>query len=418
MINNTLLLIILIVALFIIFRNPIKEKFNNLDIGYNDEDPDTIAKLKETNIEEPTFTSTIEVAYNDIGAQRRNDGRIRPFNESNILLSNAVAESSTFNADIFGNSYYQLWESDQKREAKTVRDRANEIMKTGVNCLDYKNVNQCMSVCDDMDTCNGFYIDSPGKCCMMVDPSYVENRNRYNKLPNNIDVYAQKTVNELIKHDNIRNKGKVIFDYVKDDKGNGAYRVDMDRSQCKSLCPKCIMGRCPKNYRCTNMTADPRYNQSCIITNEDNYDESIGKTFDGPNIPYLDEKYGLDQYAGYDMDIEEPVLSYPKDYDFDLDAGIVPTPNRLDRIYKKYDDYHIGPFTYGVDYDIDEREEEMYLTKSIDNFSAKKDSESMDVIATRGGNNFTAIDAYKSHQRPSKYTQNNVVAKDIIPNMK
>ncbi len=37
------------------------------------------------------------------------------------------------------------------------------------------------------------------------------------------------------------------------------------KKKCIELCPKCIIGRCPKNYRCADITADPRYKNSCII---------------------------------------------------------------------------------------------------------------------------------------------------------
>lgn len=430
--NRIFTVFFIIAALFVIwrtspmFRESFEPGISGTNLGFPNKDPDTIAKLNETIIEDPSMSNAIVVGYNDIATQKR--GNIRPFNESNIIMSNAIAESNTFNADAFGNTYYQLWESDQRREAKTVHERADEIMKTGVNCLEYKNVNQCMSVCDDMDTCQGFYIDSPGRCCIMVDPPYVYDRDRYNKLPNNTDVYAQKTVNEIIRREKVADAGKVIFDYVKDNNGNGVYRVNMTRQECKKLCPKCIMGRCPRGYRCTDMTADPRYNQSCIITNEDRYDETVGNTFDNPSIPYLDEKYGLDQYAGYDMNLQEPVVSFPNSDIFHLDAGIVPSRQQLDRIYKKYDDYHIGPYTYGTNYDISEREEELNLSQGIDEYNAKLEtvvapglhsmqveSDNPDFIAIRGGNDPTSLQAYQVHRVQNKYEPHDVTIQQIQP---
>jgi len=416
--RGIIFIIFVVIALFIIYQTNSKEYFSKLYTGDDrprsvhlnpsEEKSDIIAKLDETIIVEPSLTSTVEVASNDIATQRRDHGRIRPYNESNILLSNAVAESDTFNADIFGNSYYQLWEGDKDREAITVEKRAEEIMKTGVNCLEFKNVNQCMSVCDDMEECTGFYIDKPNKCCIMVDPPYVTNRDRYSVLPNNTDVYAQKTVNAIV------NDGdKVVFKYLKDDNGNGAYSVAMDRRECQKLCPKCIMGRCPKEYRCTDMTADPRYNQTCIITNEDRYDETVGNTFDNPSIPYLSKKYGLDEYAGYDMNLQEPVVTFPDRDIFHLDAGMVPTRRQLNQIYGKYDKNHTARFTYGTDYDISEREEELGIAKGIDQYDAMLDSDNPDYVAIRGGNDPTAEEAYRVHRVPQKYKPNDDTMEEI-----
>ena len=95
------------------------------------------------------------------------------------------------------------------------------------------------------------------------------------------------------------------------------------------------------------MTADPRYNYSCIITNEGRYNEKAGHIFDGPEIPYLDEKYALNQYAGYDSQNREPVLIKPDNYAFNLAENIIPSREELQYDFRKFDANHVGPHTYG-----------------------------------------------------------------------
>jgi len=305
-------------------------------------DPDTIAKLDDTILTDISRTSKTELAYNDIGVDRQ--GSIRPFNDAQSRISEAQADNGRLFADQFDNTFYRLWEADENRERDLVLQRAEEIKKSGLDCIDFKNVNQCMSVCSNTDDCSGFYIDKPNRCCMLVDPPYVTNRHSYNKVLNNVDAYGHRTLNALIRRAQETDK-KVVFDYIRTDNGNDTYKVDMDRRQCKSLCPKCIIGRCPENYRCTNMSADPRYNYNCLITNEDRYDETTGNTFDSPQVPYLDDKYGLDEYAGYD-NAAGPVLYFPPSYNIKLDSGIVPSPSDLQSAFAKYDSEHVGPWTY------------------------------------------------------------------------
>ena len=400
----------IIVALFVIYRlNPgSTENFESMRVkrsddapGYfdnqyyvNNMDPDTVDKLKQTILRTPSLGSAAEVAYNDIVSYRK--GQIRPFNEADSLVSQALAESDSFNADMFGNTYYMLWKTDQEREAELVKQRAEKIIESGKNCVTFKNVNQCMSVCNDTEECTGFYIDSPNKCCMMVDPPYATNRHRFNKQPNNLDEYGQRTVNQLIRRESIADKKKVIFDYVTNDGGNSAYRVNMNRKQCKSLCPKCIMGRCPENYRCTDMTADPRYNYSCIITNEDRYNEKTGDTYDADYIPHLDAIYALNQYAGYDDIDEDPVLMLPETDRLELTDMIVPTQKELDDSFKRYDQYHIGPYT-GVDeldYDLARKTIQNNMNEEIYRYNAAKESDNPDTLATRGENDPIALASY------------------------
>uniref|UniRef100_A0A6C0LSS0 Uncharacterized protein n=1 Tax=viral metagenome TaxID=1070528 RepID=A0A6C0LSS0_9ZZZZ len=313
----------------------------------HDLDPEVIAKMKETILTDVSRTSKTEVAYNDAGVYRSD--RIRPFNDVHSLISTAEMENGLYLADEFDNTFYSLWETDEQREADRAMKRAEEIEKSKMDCLEFENVNQCMSVCTNTDHCVGFYINSPNTCCMLIDPPYVTNRHSYNKLPNNVDAFGRRTLNNLIRRAEATDN-KIVFDYIRTDGGNHTYKVDMDRKECKKLCPKCIIGRCPPNYRCTNLTADPRYNYSCLITNEDRYDETTGQTFDSSSVPYLDEKWGLNEYADFDDDNTRSVLTIPPSNRYKIDDKIVPNRIELDQIFAKYDANHVGPNTYQNDY--------------------------------------------------------------------
>lgn len=227
---------------------------------------------------------------------------------------------------------------------------------------------------------------------MMIDPPIDYDRDRYNRTPNNTYEYGQKTVNNMIRADG----KKIIFDYVTNDNGNSAYRVDMNRKQCNKLCPKCIMGRCPEGYRCTNMTADPRYNQSCIITNEDRYNENTGDIYDADYIPHLDAIYALNQYAGYDDIDEDPVLMIPETDALTLTDEVVPSQKELRKLNKKYDRDHIGPNTFvdELNYDIAQKTLQKNITQEFEVYDAQKESDNMDVIATRGENDPVALSSY------------------------
>lgn len=328
----------------VVFSTINNRKRNNGSTFYDDVDPDVIAKLKRSVLRDrnDSRTTKTEVAYNDIGAYRPD--RIRPFNNVDSIISQAQVDSGRLLNDSFDNTYYRLWTTDEQREADLVMKRAADIEKLKLKCINFKNINQCMSVCSNTDDCTGFYIDGPNKCCMMVDPPYAANRHSYDILPNNIDAFSHRTLNNLIRRAE-QTEGKIVFDHIRSDDGNRTYKVDMDRSQCKSLCPKCIMGKCPNNYRCANMTADPRYNYSCIITNEDRYDENKNYTFDSPNVPVLDEKYGLNEYAGYDTQNSKPIFNIPESERLRVDDRIVPTQSELQTLYRDYDAKHIGPHT-------------------------------------------------------------------------
>jgi hypothetical protein len=341
-------------VVFTSFNYPVENFETNIDNAYECTkkpdsawcsalDPETITNLKQTILTDQSRTSKTQVAYNDVASYRPD--RIRPFNEAHRRVSMAQADNGNYINDMFDNTFYQLWLSDNQRERDLVANRASDISQSNLMCVDYDKINQCMSVCSNTDHCTGFYIDKPGKCCMMVDPPFEANRHSYDKLPDNIDYFSFRDINSLIRRAE-ETDGKIVFDYVRTDGGNKTYKVDISREECQKLCPKCISGRCPENYRCTNMTADPRYNYTCMITNEDRYDEKSGHTFDSPDIPCLEDQYGLNEYAGYNDQNDQPVLSIPQTYRLRLDDRIVPSKEDLQRAFARFDANHVGPETY------------------------------------------------------------------------
>jgi len=322
----------------------INNKQRNPDASFEDGiDQETLDRLKDTILTDISRTSKTQVAYNDVASYRPD--RIRPFNDLAARISEAQADNGKLFADQFDNTFYRLWEADENKEKDRVIQRAFDIKDSGKQCIDFEHVNQCMSVCTNTENCTGFYIDAPHKCCMMPDPPYVYSRHSYNKPINNIDKYGYRTLNELIRRAEAID-GKIVFDYIRTDNGNDSYKVDMDREQCKTLCPKCIVGRCPKNYRCTNMTADPRYNYNCIITNEGRYDETSGHTFDSKSVPYLDSKYAINEYAGFDDLNTKPVLFIPPSERIQLDQNITPNAKELQTLLGIFDSNHVGPHTF------------------------------------------------------------------------
>ena len=360
-------------------------------------DPETIAKLKETILTNCSRSSKTMVAYNDMAAYR--PGGVRPFNISDSIISQTQATDPVYNADMFHNSYYDLWEQDLKATRDEVRDKTADILRSDATCVDFTNINQCMSVCSNSPNCKSFYINSvrdpktgQGKntCCMLVYPPYAANRHSYDGLPDNIDQFSFRTIGKLIKRDNLID-GKMVFDHVRNDGGNRTYKVDLDRQTCKSLCPKCIMGRCPDNYRCTNMTADPRYNQACLITNEDSYNEKTGRTFDGPEIPYLDDRYQLNEYAGYDSHTY-PIFNIPESERYNLTDRVLPTFESDNNFFSKYNVHKVGPATYHPTFN--------------KNYNVKHESQNPAEIDIRGHNDPTNIEA---HTRAGPYYKTNRV---------
>ena len=431
-----ILIIITLVVLFLFFIN----KFNNktehflapknvgarrhpdqdiVNTAFNGPDPETLRKLKQTILTDKSRTSKTQVAYNDEAKERT--GFIRPFNDAGEEISTAQASSGAMLNDQFDNSFYQLWMSDQNRERELINERVDEIRSDPNRCISYNNINQCMSVCGNTEDCVGFYLDGNNKCCMLTEPPYETNRHAYNRLPQNIDTFSQRTYNDLIKRAKLTDE-KVVFDKIRTDGGNNTFNVDVSRTECKAMCPKCIVGRCPENYRCTNLTSDPRYNYSCMITNQDEYDETKGRVFDSPNIPYLDEKYGLNEYAGYNPDIFRPVTELPDTYRKDVDGDrsplsemsahpmrmserelkvhpienkIIPDKADLRSAFKKFNTDHVGPDSFKKDFGesqlIIAADNIKFDVKKLEGFTSVTDplyklSDNIRFINLRGGN--------------------------------
>lgn len=367
-------------------------------------DPKAIAKLKGTILTNSPRASDTTVAFDDLAAY--NPGGIRPYNISDILISQTPATDPVVNADEFYNSYYDLWDQEQKDVREQVRDKTADILDNNATCINFKNINQCMSVCSNSPNCKSFYINSlkdgrtgqgQNTCCMLIYPPYAANRHSYNGLPDNIDQFSYRTIGKLLKRDGLV-EGKMVFDHVRNDGNNRTYKVDLDRKTCKTLCPKCIMGRCPDDYRCTNMTADPRYNQACLITNNDLYDERIDRTFDGPDVPYLDARYQLNEYAGYDSNTY-PLLFVPESFRYNLTDHVLPTFEDDENFFQKYDVHQVGPKTQHPVFD-----------KS---YNVKRESLNPAEVAVRGGNDPTNMSAY---HRVGPYYDTNLVVPRVTSN--
>lgn len=368
-------------------------------------DPITIAKLKR-NIIPPGGSFSMEshnkVAYNDVAAYR--PGGIHPFNISAEIVSQTLSTSPVANADMFHNNYYDLWEKEKIAEKKLVGEESDKIVNSQKNCIEFKNINQCMSVCAGTADCSGFYLDQKvtnqdgkmqvnNKCCMMVNPPYAANRHDRNRTPTETSMLASRTVNKLIRRAQDTD-GKLVFDRIRNDHDGTVYKIDVPRQQCKSMCPKCILGRCPDNYRCVNLNADPRYNYSCLITNEDRYDENKkGYQFDSPDVPHLDSKYQLDEYAAYDPAITPPILSVPESERYYLFDGLIPTNDEYQSAFVEFDENHIGPNTFHPSFN--------------KKYNVEKASTNIDEIGIRGGNDPIGITS--TERRGPYYKSNRVV---------
>ena len=321
-----------------IFETPNATGFINPMTGssyFSDLDPDTLKKLQRTIVVngERQPTSVEEVAYNDLGSYEFTPGEVRPYNDIETRISEARVDNLVEINDDYDNNYYRTWlATDAKNNAK-MEAHARDIYKNELECINYKKINQCMSTCADTPHCRGFVLnknstpEKNGKCCMLVEPAFNYHKYSLNQVPNNDDYTGYRYLNTLLK-EKAKKENMPIFTRVKDQDNNSVYNVPVTRPECKKYCPKCISGICPPDYRCVDMRADPRYNQTCLITNEDRYNELLGLTFDSDKIPYLEEKYGLDEYAGYDDLNMIRITHLPETYRLKLRNGIL--PNKFD----------------------------------------------------------------------------------------
>lgn len=165
---------------------------------------------------------------------------------------------------------YAPWQSEGSNN-NVVQPQVQKL-----NCINFDKVNQCMTACDTNTGCNGFVVNQKnaangGRCCLI-------NRNGQNGL-------LQKA----------SQSGLPVFQKLE----NGGYSSGVGRKQCRQICPKCINGECPGDYRCANMKFDPRTNNTCVVYNNSGYDETAGNVFDSSDVPNLNKTKGLTQYPGY-----------------------------------------------------------------------------------------------------------------------
>lgn len=213
--------------------------------------------------------------------------------------------------NLYNNSYYDLWKAENKATGNLIRKKASDIISSGAACIPFQHVNQCMSECTGSTDCNGFYIDTPstdekpGQCCLMFKPKFEHKRTNMLDVPNSRLQDTYQTISDYIRRQKL-SEGKAIFDKVGRENGDSVYRSDISRSDCRSLCPKCVLGQCPRGYRCKDIRSDPRKNYNCLITNEDRYDENEGLLFDSDKISFLNNYFANRQDAGIDPSQPEP----------------------------------------------------------------------------------------------------------------
>lgn len=385
--SQLLIIVILVIVLYAVFA-PYSNSSQSVE-GFTNQ--------SNTIISDKLPYTQNQVAANEVLASEIHspDPSVSAWNDINSRISHAQAKNQNKN---FDNTYYMLWQSDLERQKNSIYGMANQIHDSKLNCVDFNNINQCMSVCSNTDTCSGFYVDSPGKCCMLVNPPYVDYRTRHNVPVDNTSEYAFRTLNNMVKQANLTD-GKMIFNRTGSDGFNDRYVSNLSRNVCRTFCPKCIMGRCPKDYRCTNLMADPRYNHTCIITNEGRYDENLGNTFDNVTVPYLDDKHQLNEYAGYNNSIRRLSMKNPS-YKFNLEEGIVSTideiasrSNNSNNIVEHFDPYLNGDLGRNgcttISYQVNP-------TRG-DCFDPKLASESAHIVAVHGENDLTNINGYIDH---------------------
>jgi len=236
-------------------------------------------------------------------------GEVAPYQINQALLLQQLERANGPN--LYDNSYYDLWNSERRKTGDLIRKKASEIIAGQASCIPFKHVNQCMSECTSSTNCSGFYVDtpstpeSPGKCCLMYNPPFDHKRTNFLDVPNSRIQDTYQTISDFIRRQQL-SEGKLVFDKVGREGGDSVYRSNLDRKDCRSMCPKCILGRCPRGYRCKDLRADPRRNYSCMITNEDRYDENEGLTFDSDRIQKLNAFFEVRQDAGIDQSQPEP----------------------------------------------------------------------------------------------------------------
>jgi hypothetical protein len=224
-------------------------------------------------------------------------GEWRPFNDFNQRLSyTELASSSDINSS-FDNSYFQLYGMEQEHGLKRTQKEIAELKRLGVDTYPYKNVNECFSRCSRDKSCYGVDVANK-KCTLIRQPPFDYERYSYNDSVNNqpYEIYQQ--------FNHVRKPHGTIFYYYGTEDGNDAYGGALSPKQCLSECPKCQLGKCPKDYRCTNVRTDPKNGIECVITNKNSYDEKSDRMYDDPTIKAIPSSDRINTDAKYQLQNE------------------------------------------------------------------------------------------------------------------
>jgi len=256
------------------------------DKGYNIDSYST-----PTIVMDPSIDLSIPNSYEPILKPTSLNNIYRPFNDIGQEVSYNT-EPKISNVQ-FDNSYYDLWNIENTQQDKVIMKRVEEIEKSGKDCHKYKDLNQCMSICSKTNDCYGFSIKDKETCCLLRQPEYKFKRYNYSDVPVNDEYLAYEKFNAS------RIPVKNTFFYYSSKDQNDSYGSNFDDKQCKNICPKCIYGQCPPDYKCVNLQSDPKNQVKCVITNNNQYDEKANRTFDSNKIKPLDAKFSNDMTASY-----------------------------------------------------------------------------------------------------------------------
>lgn len=262
--------ILIALVIFIILLlpcHPEDEKSKSKSTDESKSESETIEKFDAPeNLTKMSYLSPTEDIGTNTIANPQNYGRF--FNDVHTTAS--INQS----ASDFYNPYFALYMQEQVG-SQTLKEK----------CYPFKNINQCMSICSADPMCTAFHIKDNGTCCPIIEPDFRLNKDSVLFPPDNPLFYGFNKLNQQ----NLSNVSEdQIFRYYDYDNGNNSYSTQLD---CSQLCPKCILGQCPDNYRCENVRNDITRGIPCIITNNDQYDENSGKIFDGADIKSLKDQY-------------------------------------------------------------------------------------------------------------------------------
>jgi hypothetical protein len=201
----------------------------------------------------------------------------RPFNDIQQRMSMAQINNPIVTSNNYDNSFFNLWKTDFESELKTIINDAKDLGEKGNICIPFKNINQCMTKCTTGQFCTGFYLNhdkNPNKCCFINEPPYNYARHTYDEELKNIDFNSHKMFVKNIKNNN----KNIVFNKNGYEYDNSMYLSNISEKNCLKLCPKCKMNKCPPSYRCKNIKFNEN-DKSCVITNEDYYDENNNRLY-------------------------------------------------------------------------------------------------------------------------------------------